>query len=76
MVVYILIMAICLFFSSYTKTVAAAHLSSVMLYPLCQGLSLVGSIIMATLFFGEKPNAKCIFGVCLAFVALVVINIL
>ena len=76
MAIYILIMAVCLFFSSYTKTLAADYLSSVTLYPLCQGLSLVGSIIMAALFFGEKPNAKCIFGVCLAFASLMIINFL
>ncbi len=76
MVIYIFIMAVCLFFSSYTKTLAADHLSSVTLYPLCQGLSLVGSITMAALFFGEKPNGKCIFGVFLAFASLMVINLL
>ena len=76
MFIYIMIMAVCLFFSSYTKTLAADYLSSVTLYPLCQGLALVGSIIMAALFFGEKPNSKCIFGVCLAFVALMMINLL
>ncbi len=76
MVIYILIMAICLFFSSYTKTLAAGYLSSVTLYPLCQGLSLIGSIAMSAMFFGEKPNAKCIFGVFLAFIALMVINVL
>ena len=73
---YVLIMAACLFANSYFKTLAAQKLDAVLLYPLNQGAAVVLSLLMAAIFFKEKINAKCIVGISLSFVALLLINLL
>ena len=75
LLVYVLVMAICLYLNSYFKTRAAALLPASQLYPLNQGCGLLISTAMAAVFFHEKPNAKGIIGVVLAFAALLLINL-
>ena len=70
------IMAVCLFLNSYFKTLAAQRLDSALLYPLNQGSALILSLLMAAVFFKEKITARCIVGVCMAFGALLIINLL
>lgn len=74
--IYVLIMAVCLFAHSFFKTEAAHYLSSMQLYPLNQGGAVILSLLMSTVIFKEKINAKCIVGICLSFVALLMINLL
>jgi len=73
---YIVVMAICLFVNSYFKTLAATKLDSVILYPLNQGTALILSSIMAAVFFKEKITVKAYIGLSLAFVGLLIINLL
>ena len=73
---YILVMSVCLFANSFFKTFAAAYLDSVQLYPVSQGLALILSSFMSALFFKEKPTKKSIVGLCIAFVGLIMINLL
>lgn len=73
---YILVMAICLFANSFFKTLAANHLDSVLLYPLNQGAALILSSAMSAILFKEKLTAKCIIGLVIAFVSLIIINVL
>ncbi len=72
---YILVMSLCLYTNSYFKTLSAAHIPSTQLYPLNQGASVILSLLMSAIFFGEKINKKCILGICLAFIALLLINL-
>lgn len=72
---YILIMSVCLFLYSYFKTLAAQYLSSAQLYPLSQSGALILSTIMSAVLFHERLNSKCIVGIILSFVALIVINV-
>ncbi|MBQ8426755.1 MAG: EamA family transporter [Clostridia bacterium] len=72
----VVIMAICLFLHSYFCTLAANRLPSSELYPLQQGLSLILSVAMSRILFKEKITAKCIVGVILTFIALLIINVL
>lgn len=74
--IYVLIMSICLFANSYFKTKAAAILPSAKLYPLNQGASLILSSFMSMIFFKEKLTVKCIIGIVLSFIGLLVINLL
>lgn len=74
--VYILIMSVCLFLYSYFKTVAARYLPASQLYPLAQGGSLILSSIMSAVFFRERINIKCVVGIAMSFVALIIINVL
>jgi small multidrug resistance pump len=69
-------MAICLFVNSYFKTLAASSLSSVILYPLNQGMSLVLSSAMAAVVFKERLNLKAIIGIFAAFAGLLIINLM
>jgi drug/metabolite transporter (DMT)-like permease len=73
---YIPVMALCLFANSLFKTMAAAHLDSVLLYPLNQGAALILSTLMSAVFFRERLNSKCVLGICVAFIGLLVINVL
>ena len=74
-VIYVLIMAGALTANSYFKTQAAFYLPSVELYPLSQGLSLILSTFMSTVFFKERLKASAIIGITLAFIALMIINL-
>lgn len=74
--VYIIIMSVALTANSYFKTKAAVYLDSVQLYPLNQGMALILSTLMASVFFKEKLTVKCIFGIITAFVGLLVMNVL
>lgn len=76
MVGYILVMALCLFANSYFKTLAAKHLSAVLLYPLNQGCALILSAIMASVFFKERITSKAVVGIVTAFIGLLIINLL
>ena len=73
---YIAVMAVCLFINSYFKTLASRHLDAILLYPLNQGAVLILSVLMSAVFFKEKPTAKCIVGIVLAFIGLIIINVL
>lgn len=73
---YILVMAVCLFLNSFFKTLAANHLDAVLLYPLNQGSALILNSVMCAVAFREKLNFKGILGISIAFIALVVINLI
>lgn len=73
---FVVIMAVCLFANSFFKTLAAQYIDAVQLYPLNQGCSVILSLLMSSLIFKERINAKCIVGICLSFVALLMINLL
>jgi multidrug transporter EmrE-like cation transporter len=74
-IIYVVVMAICLFLNSYFKTTAAKYLNAAQLYPINYGGSLILSMLMSTIIFKEKLNLKCIIGVLLSFVALILINL-
>lgn len=74
--IYVVIMAAALFANSYFKTKAADYLDSATLYPLNQGLALILSTLMASLFFKEKLTAKGVIGIATAFTGLLIINML
>lgn len=74
-IIYVLIMAVCLFLNSFFKTTAAKYLNAAQLYPVNYGGSLILSMLMSTIIFKEKINYKCIIGVLLSFVALILINL-
>ena len=73
--VYITVMAIMLFLSSFLMTLAATKLDAALLYPLSTGLSLILSSVMCSVFFKEKLNSKCIIGIILSFCSIILINL-
>lgn len=73
---YVFIMAAALFVNTFFKTLAAGYLTAAELYPLNQGCALILSAAMASIFFKEKLTTKAVGGLCLAFGALLIINVL
>lgn len=73
---YIAVMSCCLFANTFFKTKAAVYLASIQLYPLSQGGSLILSVCMVAVMFGERPTKKCILGLLTAFAGLLVLNML
>ena len=73
---YVVVMAVCLFLSSYFKTQAAQYLDAALIYPLSQGGSVMLSTAMSVLFFKEKITPRGAIGIALSFVALLMINVL
>ena len=75
-VLYMPVMAVCLFLNSYAFTMAAGSIPASVLYPLTQGAGLVLSGLMSVLFFKEKLSAKAIIGLSIAFAGLMVTKFL
>ena len=73
---YITVMATCLFLNSYFKTMAAITEPSAVLYPCTQGIALVLSTLMSAVFFKEKLTVKCVLGVIITLIGLLIINVL
>lgn len=73
---YISLMSLFLFINSFFKTKAAVYLDSAQLYPMNQGMALVLSSLMSAVCFKEKLTAKCIIGLVVSFIGLIVINVL
>ena len=70
----ICVMAVCLFAYSYFKTMAAKYIPAAILYPLTSGAAIVLSAVMASAFFKEKITPKCVLGITIAIVAIIVMN--
>lgn len=73
---YISVMSLCLFLNSYFKTEAALYLPASILYPMAQGCSLILATAVAAVFFKEKVTAKAVLGISLAFVGMLIMNLL
>ncbi len=72
---YIVVMAISLFLNSFFLTMANS-IPSAILYPLERGVSMILSGLMAAFLFKEKMTPKAIAGLVLAFIGLLIINLL
>ena len=73
---YIVIMAVMLFLVTYFKTAAASVLPAVQVYPLFQGGVLVTAALMAAVCFGEKITRRCLLGMGMTFMAMLMMNVL
>ena len=65
-----LVMGASVYGVTYFKTLANGYLDAVVIYPLNNGLTFVGSCLMAWACFKEKPNKYSIIGMVLVFIAL------
>ena len=64
----------CLFLNSYFKAFSTQYLPDAQLYPTYQAGGLILSAIMAAVFFGEKITLRCLIGMVLAFVAILLLR--
>lgn len=76
--IYIVIMAICMFAANYFQTVAANDFGvpSQMLYPIFKGGCLITVNFTAMMFFGEKITPRSIFGSLVALAGIISMSIL
>jgi drug/metabolite transporter (DMT)-like permease len=73
---YLIVMSVSLFANSFFGASATrAGLSPMQQYPLNYGGSLIIASLMASLLFREKLTVKCIAGMVLTFIGLIVINL-
>lgn len=71
---YLGVMAACLFLNSYFKILAARQISAAVMYPVCQGLGLTLSALMAAIFFKEPVKKRSVVGLILVFGAMMLIT--
>ena len=76
-ILYIVVMAVCLFAGNYCQTVATSTygMPSQILYPLIKGVCLITVNITAMLFFGEKITKRSVLGSLVALGGIVVMNV-
>lgn len=70
----ILGMSICLFLNSYFKALATNYLTATQIYPVYQAGGLILSALMSAIFFKEKITKRCITGMCIAFIAILLLK--
>ena len=70
----IVIMSVCLFINSYFKALANNYLLPAQVYPIYQAGGLIFSAVMAAVFFKEKITVRCVIGIALAFVAILLLK--
>jgi len=76
-IVYIVVMAICLFLGNYFQTIATSTygMPSQIMYPLIKGVCLITVNITAMVFFGEKITKRSVCGSLVALAGIVVMNV-
>lgn len=70
------LMAVCMFVTSFLRTLAANRLDAIVLYPFNHGGGFIMSSLMAAVVFKERLTVKAIIGIVVAFVGLLIINFL
>ena len=70
----VLLMAICLFLNSYFRALSNHYIPPVQLFPIYQAGGLILSATMSAVFFKEKITPRCILGLVLAFVAIMLLR--
>lgn len=70
----LVIMAVCLFINTYCKQLAAAKITAVAMYSVCQGGGLILSVLMSAVFFHEPVKKRSIIGVVLIFTGMLLIT--
>lgn len=73
-IIPIIVMSVCLFLNSYFKALANLYLPPVVLFPASQAGGLIFSAAMSAIFFKEKITVRCVIGLALAFVAIILLK--
>jgi len=72
--VSVLIMSVCLFLNSYFKALTTMYLPATQIYPMYQAGGLIISALMSAVFFKERITLRCVVGMILAFVAILLLK--
>lgn len=71
-----LLIASALFMNSFSKTLAAEHLTAAEIYPVLQGANLIASAILARILLKEKVTWRSLAGMACAFAGLMLMKFL
>lgn len=63
------------FINSYSKTLAARELSAAEIYPVLQGANLIASAVLARILLKEPITKRCILGMTLAFIGVILMKL-
>ena len=63
------------FLNSYSKTLAARELSAAEIYPVLQGANLIASAVLARILLKEPITKRCILGITLAFIGVILMKL-
>ena len=72
--IVVVVMSICLFTNSYFKALANNYIPPAQLYPVYQAGGLIVSALMSRIFFKEKITPRCILGLMIAFVSILLLK--
>ena len=70
----IVLMAVCLFLNSYFKALSNNYIPPMQLFPIYQAGGLILSATMSALFFKERITPRCVIGLVLSFVAILLLK--
>ena len=70
----VVLMAICLFLNSYFKALSNNYISPMQLFPIYQAGGLILSATMSAVFFKEKITWRCVIGLVLSFIAILLLK--
>ncbi|MBR5307471.1 MAG: DMT family transporter [Clostridia bacterium] len=73
-IIAVFFMSVCLFVNSYFMTLTTKHLPPAQLYPLSRAGGMILASVMSSVFFKERITARCVVGLCLSFVALLLLK--
>ena len=68
------LMAVCMYLQDYFKALANVLVPPVQLFPIFRAGGLILSATMSALFFKEKITVRCVIGLVLAFVAIMLLK--
>ena len=68
-------MAVTQFINTYARTLAGGLLPAAQFYPVYKGLETILGVLMAAFMLREKPDARALIGVSMAFAALLLIRL-
>ena len=69
-----LVISAALFMNSYSKTLAAAHLTAAEIYPVLQGANLIASAVLAQILLKERMTLRSVAGMLCAFIGLMIMS--
>lgn len=70
----IMIMSVSLFVNSYFMALSTHYLTATQLYPISRAGGMIAAALMSAIFFGEKITFRCVLGISLSFVAILLLK--
>jgi len=66
--------SVCLFVNSYFMALSTRYLTATQLYPVSRAGGMIAAALMSAIFFGEKITLRCVAGISLSFIAILLLK--